>query len=287
MTLLNTISKNGKQIVCNHISVKSESLCFNKHPSEYIFYALPEETTSLFYGIELEASSLNKYTTDSYAPTKIPFLKSDFIFTSYEGSVSPIVGLEFKNHPATFKFLKKNKIQWHRILRQKTLKVNNTCGMHIHLSAAAFGDKTLFNFIKFIYSNKDFVFSLSERTEDKFNMWCRIGEGLNGKDCQKKFERIKEFPYESNKETAITSNMYGKTIEVRIFAATLNPIHFWKNLEFCDCVYHFCKYINSSEDTTVTNFINYLVNNKCKYRNLYNFLVLSNFLVKDMIPTCV
>ncbi len=259
MTVLNSISKTGK------------ALPFNQFPEEYIFYALPGETTSLFYGIEAE--------TEGHYPGIIPFLKSDFIFTSYEGSVYQ--GLEFKNHPATFRFLKKNKIQWQRILRQKTLKVTEACGMHIHLSISAFDDELLFRFIKFIYGNPVFTFAVSERTKNTFSAWCGLGGSQTDIGYQSLAENIRKSYNQHSKGSAITGNMHGETVELRIFAGTLDSLHFWKNLEFCDCVYYFCKYVNSSKDITVSNFYNYLFCKKLRYRNLYKFLV------EDVITLCV
>lgn len=262
MTVLNSISKTAK------------SLPFGKYPREFIFYTLPEETTPLFYGIELEtSSSVFSYEERISGSESIPFLKSDFIFSSYEGSVNPCLGVEFKNHPATFNFLKKNKIQWQRILRQRTLAVNETCGMHIHLSLAAFDDELLFRFIKFIYDNQEFTFTISERNRERFNAWCSLREVFNDEICQGLVRNIRSSCYFGRKAVAITGNLNGETVELRIFSATLSPQHFWKNLEFCDCVYYFCKYVNSSKDITVNNFINYLTFRKLKYKNLYNFLI--------------
>jgi hypothetical protein len=61
------------------------------------------------------------------------------------------------------------------------------------------------------------------------------------------------------------------TIELRIFAGTLNPLTFHKNLDTAIALYQFAK-DTPFHGITINGFIDYITQNRCHYRYLDTFL---------------
>jgi hypothetical protein len=68
--------------------------------------------------------------------------------------------------------------------------------------------------------------------------------------------------------------MNKETVEFRIFKGTLKPQSFFKALEFCDALLHFCLLGNNSISycKSVPNFIKYVEENRKDYPHLWAFI---------------
>jgi len=219
----------------------------------------------LYYGIELEVER-NKQKLINIL-TKIP----EFIYVKNDSSIND--GFELVSHPATFNWLMDNKQQWNNLL---TLLLKNcaadettSCGMHIHMSLAAFLPLHLSKFMEFIYLNSDFTHFISQRAKRNLQRWASINSSK--KECKKQIYYKAKYKQECvDRHTAVTIAR-GVTVEVRIFKGTIIPIIFWKNIEFCDALFYYTKDIGH-KDLSIFGFQQYIGKYHKRYPNLYEFI---------------
>jgi len=233
-------------------------------PNNHNFYKEDNEYRNLLYfGIELEieANDNDKYLFAAQLP--------DFVYAKSDGSLYN--GFEIVSHPTSYRWLMKNKEKWNELLccRKRGYRSFNTdtCGMHVHMSKNAFGNHHLYKFMKLFYNNPQLIYKVSQRkTKKNLDRWAQLKPTVP----LKKVAKYKSMYNHDNRYTAIS--LYNHpTIEVRVFRGTLHPPSFWKNIEFCKCVYEF-SYNNNEKYMTELNFRKYVKINKSEFPNLYSFL---------------
>lgn len=230
-------------------------------------------TSELFLGIELEITRCHR----SFGPMDNRTashregldLVPDWCYTKYDGSVP--AGFEIVTHPMSVPWITQN-------IHELTNKFGalydlgyrsqegNICGMHIHMSKMAFSPAHLYKFMYMVYAHPSFTLLLSQRTESSLARWaCHYAtnkENASRSKCMHQGER--------HRHDAV--NISSKpTIELRIFAGTLNPFTFYKNIETALALYRFS--MNSSfSGVSINDFVEYVFDNKYMYRYLNLFL---------------
>lgn len=212
-----------------------------------------------YYGIELEIECEYKAVPDD--------IEGDYFYLKYDGSLHN--GFEVVSHPATWNWIQEHKQKWNDILDLRKEGYRSyepgTCGMHVHISREAFTTWMLYKWLHFFSNNPDFVVFFSSRGSMGTN-WCKIddkGEIMykaKSKHCCNRYE-------------AINLNNR-KTVEIRIFRGTLNPVKFWANLEFIEALFGWLDPFRPKDiaSMTVDSFLTYAHLHEKQYPNLFSWL---------------
>ena len=104
---------------------------------------------------------------------------------------------------------------------------------------------------------------ISQRKENQYAKYSQEKDELQ--------ENVKNKTTMSQDRRMAANLLPNYTLEIRIFASTMNESEFFKNVEFLKSLYEFTK-ITSIKDVTLTNYVEYVMRNKNQYRNLVSFL---------------
>ncbi len=252
----------GHQIIENLHSYNYRP-CFNFYLGKY------EKTISekkLFFGIELEVEKSSgdiKKETDN-----LP----EFVFAKEDGSLYN--GFEIVSHPATYQWLKENADKWLKILtiskRGFISFKTDSCGIHIHLSKNYFGTWHLYRLLKFFYENPEFILKISQRNKSNLNQWATLDKVVDENKGRDLIYKAKN--KNGNHERHCAVNLQNPdTIEIRIFRGTLNPLSFWKNIEFLQALVNYT-FETPSRYVNVASFLDYVKNYSKEFNNLYRWL---------------
>jgi len=234
---------------------------------EFKFYSTPsDKRTSLYFGIELEIERTERKIKQGDIIKSLP----NFVYVKQDGSLRD--GIEIVSHPATYRWLKENTAKWGAILDLRKLGWcsfhTETCGMHIHLSKAAFGNLHLYKFMTMLYDKKNynFILNISQRTSSKLANWAST------KDSEKNMiYKAKHKTYgEESRHTAVNLGREN-SVEIRIFKGTLHPPSFWKNVEFAKAVFDF-SYAFPKSKMNEKEFRGFLRYKRKEYPYLHEFL---------------
>ncbi len=229
--------------------------------------------TNLYFGVELETalpetSDIRNYLCDI-----------KFITLAHDCSIETVdphqFDAELRFHPATWLWWMKHRMKLSSLLLHLKSNGGDTgshinCGMHVHFSAVL--DTThLINVMHFIYTHQTEICNWSERSTNSMSQYSRFNlpNTLAEKDkdgniipengrcmCQQcrdnrhirlgyTYTRLDtsirdsiaaRFPRDHYNAVNITQH---DTVEVRIFAGTLDPTRFFANLEFVKSVIEF------------------------------------------------
>ena len=272
----------------SHQDEVSAILDYNYKPDPE-FFSVEGDNTNLYFGVELETEMRNSYS--GVAPSVAMAMTKNvpgFIYCKHDGSLHN--GFEIVSHPATFNYWKQNS-KYMQALDGLTKYCRSfradSCGIHIHMSKAAFSGLHLAHFLHFMYNNPSFVEFIAQRTSNTYASFVpeeRANVLNRAKTKRGNYERY-----------AIVNLQNQSTIEIRIFKGNLRPDAFMKNIEFCKALYDFTnpdeldsfnikyehqldRYINGhvlefnmdmSTTYNVGNFIKFVADNKETYPNLY------------------
>lgn len=237
------------------------------------FLTLPNSTEELFLGIELEITRQNAvygpmdHRTASH--TAGLSLVPSWCYTKYDASVA--AGFEIVTQPMSINWLHTHINELTDIFPQLyhmgyRSEEGNLCGMHIHMSKVAFGHAHLYKLMYMIYAHPSFSLLLSQRNAESFERWA----SPYATDSENKL-RSKNMNQSGRDRHDAINVSHRPTIEIRIFAGTLNPFTFYKNIEVAIALYRF-SLDTSLAELTVDNFVQYVEDNKHLYRWLYLFL---------------
>jgi hypothetical protein len=237
------------------------------------FLDTPNSSAELFFGIELEIERCGP----QYGPmdnatrshTAGLALVPDWCYVKYDSSVK--FGFEIITHPMSFNWMHEHV---HELVdtfgRLKALGYRSadvgTCGMHIHMSKIAFTHAQLYKFMYMVYAHPSFSLLLSQRSMASFEQWA---SPFASKDDYTARAKTKRQGGRSRHDAVNISNK--PTIELRVFAGTLNPLTFHKNLDTAIALYQFAK-DTPFHGITINGFIDYITQNRCHYRYLDTFL---------------
>ena len=229
---------------------------------EFQFHKCPGEHTKLFYGIELEVELEGN---DVYVLGQD--LPKEFYF-KHDGSLSN--GVEIVSHPMTMQFLRTKAYPWWNNIFSKWRNCGcrsehtTTCGMHVHMSLDAFSRMQVFKVIEFMRRNKEFILHFTQRMEGNLDRWAYLDTVAMAKK-----KAITKTQYGHDRHSAINLAT-GTTVEIRIFRGTLNPDEFWRNLEFCECLYEFTDNYSPAHMDAV-HFMGFVLKHKKRWPKLSAF----------------
>lgn len=126
-----------------------------------------------------------------------------------------------------------------RTVRHAHAKVNDSCGLHVHVDASRFDNRTLKNLLCIMYSKEDLLFQALQVPETRVERWCKpVRENMlkqvrsmSPKASRSRLERIW---YEGDVRTSehynwtrysainLHSVFYRGTVEYRLFNSTLH-----------------------------------------------------------------
>lgn len=188
------------------------------------------------------------------------------IYTKYDGSLKH--GIEVVTHPFTLQAIHKHLPSKDIIdfLKTNGALIKDSCGMHVHVSKEKITKESLLNGKWFFYKCAKFIKLFSERTEYKY---CMFEDYAPRKD-----------PYnqEFGRRTAFNVAASEKTMELRLFKATLDYTKFMANLHFADCFAGYIQYEsrlaflkNNNTEKIWANFLNY-ANSQGQYKTMLKYI---------------
>ena len=217
----------------------------------------------LYFGVELEFAVAHENYTASYKRSLPPWITSDYDCSIHRYADA---GIEWRFHPATWLWWCENRRLVKRLLRSlvKLGAESNTdccCGLHIHFSNVL-NQEHLLNIMQFVYSQPTAMQALSRRDNDSMSEYSHLdvysggvwvyddtGAPISSHEqrcagCRMEISQpihlrrhdvdirlaISQDP-PSDHYQAVNITPHG-TVEVRIFAGTLDTNEFYGSLGF-------------------------------------------------------
>lgn len=269
--LLQSDSSNDR--ICHNCHENSKKLIHDhSYKPIFSFQKMVWENTR-YLGIELEIEIPENYSRSKIADrikvwlSQQPKTKSGkkinkLVYMKNDGSLNN--GIEIVFHPFTLKAFHENfKLQpFLKFLQDNNAQISRNCGMHVHVSKEKLTTNQLLRGKWFFHKCEQFLKKFSDRS--KFD-YCRFDSV------------VRDNPYEQEYGHYSVLNLgveNSKTLEVRIFNATLDYKKFLANLQFSDV---FVDYIQNAPGLTFfktasshiiwQDFIDY-----AKRKNMYQIL---------------
>jgi len=215
-------------------------------------------------------------------------------FIKHDGSLAN--GLEIVSYPMTFEYLYSIRDelakQFKELQKQNCKSFNtNTCGMHVHVSKDAITNLHLYKILDFFRKNKKFITEASHRKKADLQRWASLNriskkkvgvpqrptyhEAMSGRRMSVKYRSVMRLMAEKSahgmvKYSAINVLPEG-TIEFRIFKGTLNPVGFYRNIQFLESIIEWTRN-ESLRAVTMGSYLEYLLSNAARYRLVVDFV---------------
>lgn len=126
-----------------------------------------------------------------------------------------------------------------RAVRRAHAKVNDSCGLHVHIDASRFDNQSLKNLMSIMYSKEDLLFKALQVPESRVERWCKpVREGMlrqaRRMTAGASRSRLERIWYQGDVNTAehynwtryhalnLHSVFYRGTVEYRMFNSTLH-----------------------------------------------------------------
>ena len=270
-----TIRDNGcENEDCYEIEDDDEDNRFIKnygYKPEQLFLKCENETTNLFYGLEIETLIRKGFERQEIAEKTLNLFSENHVILKEDASISGS-GFEIVSNTATFEY-HKTKL-WDNFfgsdIRDNLRSFHDkSTGLHIHASREFYTKSDIGKIVVFlnIPYNKKFITHLSGR---EYNSYCQ-----NNPD-----KKITDYNKDHNRTDAL--NLTNRsTIEFRIFKGNLAENSVFRYLEFVDCLSHFVKEITlQTNNLKFWHFVKYVYEkpgNKKRYNNLYTWLKVNTY----------
>lgn len=205
-------------------------------------------------GVELEVECYNRQ--DEAAEIKYLFDGDGIV--KEDSSLSS--GVEIVTRPMTLENHRNSWKQWLDYMPSDT-HIEDTCGLHVHISRQPLGDFAVGKILAFINSpeHKRFLVELARRESSPHAEFKP--------DCAKASDVKKD----SGRYTALNvTNL--NTIEFRLFRGTLEYSEIMQAIEFCFAISIWAKFNAGLQDLSLPKFAMFVAQNKKKYPNLYKFV---------------
>lgn len=197
---------------------------------------------------------------------------AQFVIIKSDGSLK-MGGVEICSSPAS---ITEHKERWSNFFLNlpKTLTVHDTCGMHVHISREPLSYMQIGKMISFIHNpdNRAFIKDIAGRDANTYSDYT-----------------VKKSEKHAMPQHCGTFNHYSavnltnpNTIEIRIFAATLDSVKFFANLEFCLALakYSFPSRESLQMSKDYKTFVKFISAHYKDYPNLYTFLVSKGYIAE-------
>lgn len=126
-----------------------------------------------------------------------------------------------------------------RTVRKAHAKVNNSCGLHVHVDASRFDNQSLKNLMSIMYSKEDLLFQALQVPESRVQRWCKpVRESMlqqarrmTSSASRSRLERIwyqgdvnstEHYNWTRYHALNLHSVFYRGTVEYRMFNSTLH-----------------------------------------------------------------
>lgn len=249
----------------------------------------------LFYGVEIEMEPIMvRNSRDEYVrmlgidrTEMAKFLKPKLgkaFYAKHDGSISS--GIEVVSHPFTWAWLKENTTLFLKLFdewlpeKKYSCSESGRCGLHVHMTKAAFTTAQLYKFMTFMYTSSytPFVRTISERKSNWNYATFNDRDKADLPKCAKN-------KYNASGERYSAVNLInGHTVEVRLFGGPPNFKSFIKNMEFLQSLYTFARDF-SMKSMNPVSYTEYICrkDNRNKYMNLIEFLSQSKSIKKNYL----
>lgn len=248
-----------------------------------------DDPDKLYIGMELETEVL----TYDGRPAIIEWLNTpDLIYCKAECSIH--YGIEIVTHPLSFGYFTNDFLPYLEMFDSLNHDTNpngacssrNRCGLHFHVSKAAFTQFHMYKFLKFLHQNQHFIAVIGERP---LSDHCRPYQSNYNHTRALVKKRL------STHKGEYVNTYPGKTIELRFFKGNLDIHAVLKNVEFIHCLYKFTK-ATSSAHMTPGKLMELLKQKEDAYPNFAEFVetkalrqrvwdTQQNWLVKKTVPS--
>lgn len=248
----------------------------------------------LLFGVELECGVNERVVNESTTLAKI---LDPTIYFKRDGSVR---GFEMISHPFSWRYWQEfGSAAWMarlESLRKDGVRSYNfpNCGMHVHMSAAAFTPLQTLRVLELVYNNQTLFQQLSQRA--KFD-YCRFNTA-DATNAQVRMALAKgraslrmQMPRSyaaralqgrlaagsrsgvEDRHVAVNLPSEKPTIELRIFRGTLHGPSFAKNVELCHAIWSFTRVARTDAIAlSAAPFLGHIYANNREYPNLCAFL---------------
>ena len=178
-----------------------------------------------YFGVELEIDGAGECSENAQEILDLANGERELVYCKHDGSLND--GFEIVTHPMALKFHQKN-MPWREILREAVSMgyrshQAGTCGLHVHVSRAAFGktyqeqDSAIARVLYFFEKHWEELLKFSRRTPRQLEHWAaRYGYKEHPKDI---LDHAKKGTNGSRYTCVNLQN--DSTIEFRIFRGTL------------------------------------------------------------------
>lgn len=225
-----------------------ESLMHSYSFKPSLTYLMTEDQDQqrLFAGVELEVT-MPKWGDSADALYKY-FQAQRWLYLKGDGSIEPEcddeIGVELVTHPFTEAWYKANSQEISNMLRLLRSSHCNSgadvnCGMHVHLSKAAFTSvKHLYKFVRLFYESYKFTLWFSRRDQQCLDTFAKF-DNDPGK-LMRLARKIVTGKKSGDRYVAVNLEPHN-TVEVRVFAGTLDELHFRSNIEIMFAAHAFSR----------------------------------------------
>lgn len=242
---------------------------YNTNPLHHLTFQGEPESGQPYYGVELEVSTARTNTT--YAAQEVNAQLQGFAILKTDSSIGE--GFEIVTAPATLAIHKERWTQFltarHRLVHCARLQSwqAGTCGLHVHVSRATFGQTGHLTRFDRFYNNpstRTLLAAIAGRTSAQ---WARVYD--------KPVSACGRHEWEYNSRYCAVNLQNPGTVEIRIFRGTLDLLHVLADIEFVDATVNFTRMAPLSEvEDGQTGLMNFLRDHQQpeRYSNLINFL---------------
>ena len=239
---------------------------------------------NVYLGVELE---IDEGGEDRYSAEKllnIANAERENMYIKHDGSLDD--GMELVSHPMTLAEHETN-LPWREICR-KAISLGyashqaRTCGLHVHVSRACFGDyeqqeEVIGRILYFMEAHWNEMLKFSRRTQSQLDRWAsRYGYKNSPKEILEHAKKSDIGRY------ACVNLKNSNTIEFRIFRGTLKYSSFIAALQLTDCI---CKaaIAMSDEDFKAMSWSGFV--STLTHTELIEYLKSRRLYVNDIIET--
>jgi hypothetical protein len=229
------------------------------------------------YGVELEVEFPEYWDTNKIALKLLRFLKAENIGGYFEFKYDSSLdnGFEIVSQPASLR-AHKSVLKWHQILgflREYDGEASERCGLHIHVGKSAVSKSAVGKVLVFMATAEEPILRLSRRSVYGYCVPNHWRAGVSAKEpARAKIDALDKM-MRAGRYCALNFTP-ACTIELRLFAATLEPVEFYGAIEFYDAVLTFASLYSvaamASEDAWA-KFVGFV--NRCpQYPNLQKLI---------------
>jgi hypothetical protein len=154
-------------------------------------------------------------------------------------------GIELALHPMDYPWMQENLpvTPMFKELRELGVRPHVSCGMHVHLSRKGFSSPShIYKWQKLFYRNVPQMTVLSRREPDRLDRWATFGDTYH-RQWSKHFAKG---AIGGQRYVALNMNN-AQTVEMRIFASTLNAQRFWGSLALADASVEYTRGLSSKD----------------------------------------